>query len=148
MRRMRQPEPDALARGPAGPLRQGRTRLSWRVIADFDSGHLVILFIKFLGLSMKAAWALRLVDRGFKQAIADSPWADLVTRISGRVASWSVSFPRAKAANLDSRQDLTEADFSRHFTRLSYLVLTRCESPCILDGSFARHCNLISLDLS
>ena len=97
---------------------------------------------------MRAARALRLIDHNFMQAVADSTWADLMTRITGSVANWSVSFPRAVSANLSGRHDLTEADFSRHFTRLRELDLTGCESPCVLDGAFARHCNLVHLNLS
>ena len=133
---------------PAGPLRLGRTRLSGPSFSDLASGQMLILVVEFLGPSMSAARALRLIDKNFKQAVADSTWADLMTRITGSVANWSLSFPRAVAANLSGRHDLTEADFSRHFTRLRELILTKCESPCVLDGAFARHCSLVHLDLS
>ncbi len=134
---------------PAGPPRLGRARLSGRgrpVLSEAPAaGEMLILF---LGPSMGAARVLRLVDHDFKILVADFTWVDLETEIIGSVANWSVSFPRAVAANLSERHDLTEADFSRHFTRLRDLVLTRCESPCVLNGAFARHCNLVHLDLS
>ena len=132
---------------PVGPLRLGRTRHS-KNIADLVSGQMLILVVELLGPSMSAARGLRLIDHNFKQAVADSTWADLETRITGSVANWSASFPRAVAANLSSRHDLTEADFSRHFTRLRELDLTGCESPCVLDGAFSRHCYLIYLDFT
>ncbi len=108
---------------------------------------MLVIVVEFLGPSMSAARALRLIDHNFKQAVADSIWADLTTRITGSVANWSLSFPRAVAANLSGRHDLTETDFLRHFTRLRELVLNGCRSPCVLDGAFARHCNLIHLNL-
>ena len=132
---------------PAAPLRLGRTRLSGPSIADLASGQMLVLVVEFLGPSMRAARALRLIDHNFKQAVAASTWADLVTRITGSVANWSLSFPRAVAANLSGRHDLTEADFSRHFTRLRELDLTGCESPCVLDGAFVLHCVLVHLNL-
>jgi hypothetical protein len=44
--------------------------------------------------------------------VAAARWLDVETWIKGSLAAWRVCFPGARAANVFSREDLTDADFA------------------------------------
>lgn len=65
----------------------------------------------FVSTSTRKARVLRLVSRDLNAAVAAFPWRDPTTIISGSIASWHSSFPRAIAANLSGRSDLKIEEF-------------------------------------
>ena len=83
--------------------------------------------------STREARALRLVSSECLRAVARHPWADRETWITGSVAAWRASFPRAKAANASGymhgrkrRPPLVNEDFV-YFEGLQELDMSDCD---------------------
>ena len=101
----------------------------------------------FMGPSTSHARTLRLASRAFKEAVAYFPWRDSKTKISGPVAAWHSSFPKALAANLSGRNDLTPDNIAL-LAAILELNLSYSHGECIENGAFAERCSkLTSLDL-
>ena len=71
------------------------------------------------------ARALRLVCHMCCADVAAARWHDEETPISGSLAAWRACFPGARAANLEWRVDLRDADFAR-LAGLEALNMTSC----------------------
>jgi hypothetical protein len=93
------------------------------------------------------ACTLRLVCREFVGAIADVRWSDTQTRIRGSLGKWRACFPRARAANVQEREDLADADFV-HLAGLHTLDISYCRPTAITDAAFAHLRGIHTLDMS
>jgi len=71
-----------------------------------------------------------------RDAVADFPWHDVVTRIDGSLYSWRACFPKATAANIECRLDLEDDDFI-HLRGVCSLNMARCTQPRITNAAFA-----------
>lgn len=80
-------------------------------------------------------------------AVREHAWDDAVTRISGDLALWRACFPRAIAANVRYRTDLTDADFRAHFTTLRTLSCAGCDQPNLTSAAFELMADLEILDM-
>ena len=76
-------------------------------------------------LTTRDARALRLVSRMCCADVAAARWLDAETRITGSLAAWRACFPGARAANVEGRRDLTDADFA-HLAGVRTLNMVRC----------------------
>ena len=76
-------------------------------------------------LTTHDARALRLVCRLCCADVAAARWLDVETRITGSLAAWRACFPGARAANVDWRADLTDADFA-HLAGVKTLKMAGC----------------------
>ena len=92
-------------------------------------------------LQQKEALSLRTASRASCDAVAEHAWSDLrehwnsrASHIMGGLASWRRCFPRATAANVYGRLDLTDADFV-HLRGIRKLNMGLCRQ--ITDGGIA-----------
>jgi len=88
----------------------------------------------------KEACELRLVHSEFLDAVNATPWHDMETVITGRVAAWRACFPIAQAAKLGAH--VVDADFV-HLRGLWSLDMSFCKG--ISDAAFANLCGINSL---
>jgi hypothetical protein len=90
---------------------------------------------------------LRLVCSAARDAVRDYRWEELSTCITGPLSAWRACFPRARAANVRNRKDLTDADFV-HFEGLRALNMWECSQPSITDARITQlpvvctHCEI------
>ena len=91
----------------------------------------------------EAALALRLVCRELTAAVARHGWDDRKTVITGSIAAWRASFPRALTASVSMWANrpgghrnvpVVDADFA-HFAGLRLLDMDSCEA--VTDAAFA-----------
>jgi hypothetical protein len=97
--------------------------------------------------STEEACTLRLVCREFVGAIADVRWMDAQTEIWGDLAKWRACFPRARAANVNQRNDLRDADFV-HLAGLHTLNMPLCWQDSVTDASFSHMRGIHTLNMS
>ena len=114
----------------------GRARFAGGDRAALNDMGVGLTILAFLGYDTRHARTLRRVCKDFRAAVAAFPWDDASTRISMTVAGWSASVPRAQAANVSERQDLTVQDFAVHLRGVRVLNVSGCGQACVADGSF------------
>ena len=95
-------------------------------------------------LSTRDARALRLVCRLCCADVAAARWLDVETHITGSLAAWRACFPGARAANVDWRADLTDADFAQ-LAGVKKLNMFRCTR--ITDAGLAHLTGIHTLDM-
>ncbi len=76
-------------------------------------------------LTTRDAPALRRVCRLCCADVAAARWLDVKTRIDGSLAAWRACFPGARAANVEGRTDLADADFA-HLAGVKKLDMGWC----------------------
>ena len=85
--------------------------------------------------TMTEANVLRLVCSEMREAVTEAGWNDEATRIEGSLAAWRACFPKARAATVNERLDLTDADFV-HLKGIHKLDMRACSQMGITDGAF------------
>ena len=107
----------------------------------------------------RGARALRLVCREFLREVADFPFDD-TAHVTGPLAAWRASFPRARRVRISDRHDLADADLAHvrgvQAVDLSYsgrsglpdALDTRLGAPWLTDAALAHLAGVAELDLS
>lgn len=109
------------------------------------------------------ARSLRAASKACREAVAAHPWSDFDapnndylyhsfgirqrSMIRGRVSSWRACYPRARAANINFNDNVTDADFV-HLRGLDTLSMSGCWQEGITDAAFAHLEGIHTLDMS
>ena len=94
----------------------------------------------------KEACTLRLVCKDFVKATAEVKWHDLETVVKGDLRSWRACFPKATAANVSGRKDLTDSDFE-HLAGLRTLDMRCCTMSATSDTGIGHLAGIHTLDM-
>ena len=82
-----------------------------------------------------------------REVVAEFPWEDKATRITGSLHQWRTCYPNARAANISARGDLRDEDFS-HLRGVHTLDMSNCSQSTITDAAFAHLRGIHTLNMS
>jgi len=97
-------------------------------------------------LTYEDANNLRLVCKELRDEVRDFRWKDMKTRIKGSLALWRICFPFAKAANIRSQKNLTDADFI-YLKGIHILDMSYCMQATITDAAFVHLQGIHTLEM-
>ena len=157
-------EPPPVAPDPIFLVPSTATLTIRALLAAADTGGGVFSFLDTMDANQ-----VRSVCKVLLTAVTLFPWADMRTRITGSLQAWRVCFPRARAASVRGRTELSDADFVffagiksldmggvngisdaafTHLRGVTRLLMPHCDSPRITELALDSIAGVRELDVS